>query len=204
MRSYAISFCLLLVALQAQPGRAQVPQTLSYQGSLTDARGGAATGDFEMTFRLYDAATGGLLLWEETQARSVPVTNGSFSVTLGSEIPIKIPFTGPLFLGIVVDGTEELSPRTPLAATAYSLHALTVADGSVSGSAIQDAQVVRSINGLEDDVSLQAGANISIVPNGNALLISATNVGGGGTVDVGEGPDRAERRQPESHRRIRW
>jgi hypothetical protein len=51
-------------------------------------------------------------------------------------------------------------------------------DGSVTGAKIASGQTVRSLNGLTDNVSLQAGANISISAAGSVMTISSP--GGGG------------------------
>ena len=64
-----------------------------------------------------------------------------------------------------------------------------LADGAVTGPKIADGAVVRSLNGLTDDVTLAAGDNVEIQVNGNQLTVSAT-AGGGGTitgVNAGEG-----------------
>ena len=47
---------------------------------------------------------------------------------------------------------------------------------------IADGQVVRSLNGLKDDVTLTAGANITLTPNGQNLEIAASGGGGGDSV----------------------
>lgn len=52
-----------------------------------------------------------------------------------------------------------------------------LADGSISSQKIAAGQVLKSVNGLTDNVTLQAGANITIVPSGNTLTIDG--VGGG-------------------------
>ena len=60
---------------------AQIPQLISYQGRLTDASGTPITGNRNMTFRIYDAKTGGSKVWEDTY--SVTIDEGIFDVLLG-------------------------------------------------------------------------------------------------------------------------
>ncbi len=56
---------ITLLVLTATSAFAQIPQTMSYQGLLTDAAGiPVADGPVDLTFKLYDAATDGTLLWE--------------------------------------------------------------------------------------------------------------------------------------------
>jgi hypothetical protein len=52
-----------------------------------------------------------------------------------------------------------------------------LADGAVTAAKIASGQVVKSVNTLKDDVTLAAGANISITPAGNTLTIAATGSG---------------------------
>ncbi|RMD85782.1 MAG: hypothetical protein D6813_15790, partial [Calditrichaeota bacterium] len=93
---FILSILLLLFTILAQ---AQIPQTMSYQGVLTDADGNpVADGSVSLTFKLYDVATGGTALWEETQ--QVTTANGLFNVILGSTNPLNLPFDKPYWLGI--------------------------------------------------------------------------------------------------------
>ncbi len=57
-----------------------------------------------------------------------------------------------------------------------------LAGGAVTADKVAAGQVVKSVNGLRDAVSLAAGANITVTPSGNTLTIAAT--GGGGTSGV--------------------
>jgi hypothetical protein len=56
-------------------------------------------------------------------------------------------------------------------------------DGSgltgITGASIADGQVVKSLNGLNDAVTLSAGANITLTPSGNDIQIAASGSGGG-------------------------
>ena len=91
-----LHFLSLLVLLQV--GWSQVPQGFSYQGVLTELSGDVVVdGNYVLTFRLYDAATGGNELGMEQQAL-VPVTNGVFSVTLGAELNCRCRSTSPIGL----------------------------------------------------------------------------------------------------------
>jgi hypothetical protein len=60
-----------------------------------------------------------------------------------------------------------------------------IADSAVTSAKIASGQVVKNLNGLTDNISLAAGANITITPSGNTLTIASTGgaggVGGGGT-----------------------
>ena len=119
---------LLLAAAYAVaapgPQYATVPQLMNYQGVLTDPVTGELVpdGDYEMTFSLYDVATGGTSLWSETQ--TVTVADGLFSVLLGSVQPLALEdFTGTTYLGVQVGADPEMTPRQQVVSVAYALHA---------------------------------------------------------------------------------
>ena len=162
----------------------EVPQTMSYQGVLTDGAGGIPPdAQHDFAFRIYDdaALSGAHLLWTENQ-NDTQVTRGGFNVLLGNgtpAVPLSLAFDKQYYLGISIDGGAELTPRVTLASSPYALIARSVADCGVTGSSIADGQVVRSLNGLSDDVTIAAGSNITIGSSGNTLTISSTGGGGG-------------------------
>src|SRR5215831_2396322 len=62
-----------------------------------------------------------------------------------------------------------------------------LADGTVTASKIAGSQVVKSLNGLSDGVTLSAGPNVTLTPSGNNLQISANSGAGGLTWQVVSG-----------------
>ena len=74
-------FCCLSTALLAS---GQVPSLINYQGRLTDANGAAVTGSKNFAINIYDAATGGNLLYSETIGVVTLDTNGVYSFQFGS------------------------------------------------------------------------------------------------------------------------
>lgn len=61
---------------------APTPSFINYQGFLTNSSGVAQSGSAPVTVRIYDASTGGTLLFEELEG-SVTITNGFFTVPIG-------------------------------------------------------------------------------------------------------------------------
>lgn len=120
IRSWA--FTLLLV-LTFSTANAAVPQFIKYQGLLTDSSGSHLEGSHNLTFKLYDAASFGNLIWTESQ--SVNVENGLFQVSLGAVNPlIHEIFDEPqVWLGIAIGSDPELSPRERIGAVPYALQA---------------------------------------------------------------------------------
>ncbi len=124
---------LPLALLLASPDMAQAapPQTLSYQGVMTNSGGTPITGTQTVVFSLYSVASGGAASWTET--KTVSVANGLFSVTLGDTTPITVPFSSPLYLGVKVGADAEMVPRQPLAASAYAFEATGMDGAGVRG-----------------------------------------------------------------------
>jgi len=118
--------CIMLQILSVQLS-AQVPQLINYQARLTDpvTHNPLADGGYEVTFSIYDAATGGTALWTETQ--TVQTTNGVFSVLLGSVSPVDASlFSGTSrYLGLAVGSDPEMTPRLQMVSVPFALQAKT-------------------------------------------------------------------------------
>ena len=94
-----------------------VASKISYQGRLTDSAGNPLDGTYTMQFQLYDAQSGGTMLWD-SGAQSVQVTDGLFNVELGVD---QSDFNGQeLWLAVFVDG-EALLPRQQILPVPYAL-----------------------------------------------------------------------------------
>jgi len=182
MRRMRILTVLMFMAVfaTADSGDAQIPQTISYQGVLTDGAGlPVPDGSYAIMFNIYTAASGGSDIWSEI--KTVQVAGGIFSVVLGDQSPLTIAFDEQYWLGISVDGGNEYAPRRPFTASAYALNSQTVADSAVTSEKIAAGAVVRSLNALTGDVTLAEGNNVSIATSGDSLIISST--GGGTSLD---------------------
>ncbi|MFQ5650690.1 MAG: hypothetical protein ACE5IY_12175 [bacterium] len=123
----------------------QIPQTISYQGVLTDAEGNRVQdGNYQINFNLYETAAGGAGIWFERQL--VSVSDGLFNVILGSVNPLNLLFDRPYWLGISIGSgqVQELTPRIQLTASPYSLNAQAIVDNAVTSSKIADGAVTLS------------------------------------------------------------
>ena len=123
--------------------------TIAYQGRLADTSGNPITATMPMIFRLYNAATGGVPLWEEqwTGSNSVRISDGLFNVMLGSlnAIPQSV-VTGNanLWLGITVNADNEMQPRVQLGSVPFAVQALTVPDGAITSAKFADGSVTEA------------------------------------------------------------
>jgi hypothetical protein len=175
MKKILFALCIIVSSL----AYSQVPRKISYQGVLADGSGNfIPDGNHSLTIKLYEAASGGSSVYEESQ--SVAVVKGMFNAIIGSVTPIpsSLAFDRAYFLGVSVDGGTELVPRTAITASPYAMYA------SVAGVANSLAPgvtgVVTSVNEKSGAVVLQGGGGTTVTSAGNTITISSTG-GGGGT-----------------------
>jgi len=114
------------VILLASAAHAQIPKSINYQGVLTDGTEVVVPdGSYQLDLRLYTVASGGSPVWSCTE--TVTVSKGIFNAVLGNSCVLALDFSEQYYLGISVEGEAELTPRTPLSSSAYSLSSLSVA-----------------------------------------------------------------------------
>jgi len=116
------------------PGCNMLSPGMSYQGRLTDETGEPLEGNVDLTFKLYDAVTGGTEVYSEAQT-GVAVSDGLFDTTVGPATLIAglapKDLAQPLWLEVTVDDgthTETLAPRQRLLGSPY---AFTLMPGAV-------------------------------------------------------------------------
>jgi hypothetical protein len=147
--------------------------TVNYQGRLADAAGTPLSGDYAMTFALWDAPSGGNLVWGPESHAAVPVSEGLFSAGLGSLTSGGIPtsaWSGDRYLEIAVGG-ETLTPRELIRSVPVAGMALTVPDGAIGSAQIADGGVASGDLTLDSgtaclpdlvQVSLSAGQTVEV------------------------------------------
>jgi hypothetical protein len=119
-RTFLLTILVVLVA--AGMALAEVPRTMSYQGSLRNPDTSLVPdADYQLTFRIYDVATSGTALWTEVQ--TLHVTLGVFNAILGNTVALDLPFDRQYWLSTQVGAEAELSPRVQLAAAPFGLNA---------------------------------------------------------------------------------
>jgi len=156
--------------------QAGAPMLISYQGRLTDPTTGQPEpdGNYSMTFNIYDAETGGTLIWSETQ--TVSVSGGLFNVLLGSVTSLSAPvFDGTdRWLEVEVAG-EILTPRQRIVSVGYAIQA-------------QEAANADTLDGLEGSdlqqrvIGTCAGGNAIRVINADGTVTCEPVAGGAGDI----------------------
>jgi trimeric autotransporter adhesin len=166
----------IIIIINIQIHSQSVPTTINYQGLLKDAAGAVVPdGDYNLTFKIYNAASGETAIWTET--KTININSGIINTHLGSITPLNLPFDAGYWLGITIGAETELTPRVQFSSVPYSHMSMSVPNGTLTSEKIAGGQVVKSINSLKDNVNLIAGSNITITPSGSNITISS----GGGT-----------------------
>ena len=154
----------------------QVPQKISYQGFLSTGGVPVADGNYTLKFEIFDVTAGGTALYSETQS-GVALSQGSFSVIIGSVTPLTLPFNVPYFLEVTatagpgIGSPLTFSPRAELTSAPYALQSL-----SLQGPG-SEATGTASVAGGENNT---ASGTHSIVAGGG---FDSTGVGNSATGD---------------------
>ncbi|MCD6385310.1 proprotein convertase P-domain-containing protein [Candidatus Sumerlaeota bacterium] len=124
-----LSLCLLNL-------NAEVPQLINYQAKITDSGGNPVNGTYDIVFTIYDAATGGNVIWTETHS-DVNINNGSLNVLLGSVTPIPLTtFHNPArWLGVKIGSDPEMTPRQRIVSVGYAFKCHSAEELQVGGDA---------------------------------------------------------------------
>jgi hypothetical protein len=190
----------LLLALALRAGYdtacaadANPPDRMTYQGYLADANGNPLAPsnpiNYDVLFRIYDAQTGGALLWAEKQ--TVTVDKGLFSVLLGegaANASDPRPALNTVFaagtasdryldLTVTIGGSPlNIAPRLRLISSPYSFLARTAtALVSPNGSnLVTTANGVLTINGSLNATNGFTGSGASLTALNASQLTSGT------------------------------
>ncbi|HLD39288.1 MAG TPA: carbohydrate binding domain-containing protein [archaeon] len=146
---------LIVLALPAYA----IPTLIDFQGKLTDNNNNAQAGEFNMTFIIYNQASGGAILWQENKL--VTVSGGIFSTLLGSVNPINTSFGQNSFLEIVTSG-ETLSPRYQIGSVPYAFRA-NVSELALASSTTTPSFIIKSITGQTSNLTEWHDASGNVV-----------------------------------------
>ena len=201
----------------ASLGPDPAPQTVNFQGLLSDTEGNPLNGTLPaVAFRIYDDATEGPTLWGETQV--LTADNGLVNVQLGSNEPL-IPglFAGKmLWLGVQVGGDPEMLPRLPISSVPLALVADLAATagtaagldcvGCVSNTELADGAVTNTKLGSSSVTGVKlAAASVSTskiadaaVTNSKLAPDSVSSSKGGEASDIADGVVTTAKLAPDS------
>ena len=193
-----LQWSVLLVGISLRAATAQTT-AFTYQGRLADG-GNPANGVYALQFSVFDGPTNGMQLGGSFTITNCAVTNGLLTATLDFGNGVFTGLDRWLQIGVRLDVSTNafimLSPLqriTPVPYAMYTALAGSVATGTISSaqmapnavgsinlqsnaitsSKIAAGQIVKSLNGLRDDVVLVPGSGLSLNTSGNVLQLSA-------------------------------
>jgi len=193
-----ISISLLLLILPCS-SQSSIPQTINYQGHLTDPHGIPIDDTVSIAFSIYPQASGGTALW--TESKTVTVTDGEFSTNLGNTNPINLTFDTAYYLGITVGSDSEMTPRQPLTSVAYAFRATeadSVKDNAVTTTVLaNDAVTTEKVadDAISGDKIAPSAITSTNIANG---AVTSTQIGDAsiGTEDLADDAVTAAKIQP--------
>ena len=120
-------FVAASIVLGLSTAAAAEPGMVPLQGFLTDSAGDAIDGSHRLKFTLFDALTDGAGLYVDDYD-AVDIDNGHFIVYLGSQIGSGLDLSlfrdvRDVWVEVVIDGTETMSPRMRLSSVPYAGYA---------------------------------------------------------------------------------
>lgn len=199
----AFSALYLLLVLSAI-SFAQTSQ-FTYQGKLTDA-GVPANGQYDLTFKLFNLASGGTQIGSDVALNDVQVTAGVFSVNLDFGSSPFTTATGNYLEIAVRPGASSgaftiLSPRQLITSSPYAVQTIRAATAAVADNAVQlggvnASQFVQtadprlsdsrtptagSASYIQNQNSVSQPGNFTISGQGTANILQATQFNIGGT-----------------------
>ncbi|MFZ4765805.1 MAG: tail fiber domain-containing protein [Roseimicrobium sp.] len=200
-----IGIALALLLTAASPLRAAdtpgVPAFIDYKGRVLDANGAplatSAPTNYEVQFRIYDAPTGGTVVWAEKQL--VTVYNGQFSVRLGRGDAIlaaggaeegTVGHTSPglpaafagqerhLGVTVVITGQTpaEISPRLAFLTSPFSFNAAragTLSQAPGTKSDLTVGSIAYATQVLSTSAAL-SGENHTVLADSTTFTVTAT------------------------------
>jgi hypothetical protein len=180
--------CTMLL-LGAAMVLADVPRAINYQALLLDSGGDPAPGNYSMVFTIYDAASGGTVLWTETIPDVQVRPNGTFNVILGrgarADITHNVLNGEPRWLGVAIAGDSEIEPRTEMVSSAYSFRVSTVDQaeaGTIKGSLVVEQSLAKAANA--SIILIGSVYDTLMFSPADGTLLHATNQSGAPVIDV--------------------
>jgi hypothetical protein len=180
-RTYSVFFVFAFVfffCIGISNAVAQIPRSISYQG-LLEKNAKPVTGSVDLRVKIYDAA--GQTLYDEF-FNQVNVANGIYDVLIGGKagiLPPSLKFDEQYYMGVEVNNSGEIIPRTPLVSVPYSFNSQTVGGFGVSSIPKPGMLLPLDISGKlprsvlpETELALHAINDVSGDQNGKITIVS--------------------------------
>jgi len=126
------------------------PKVINFSAVISDADNSIITsGEYNILFSLYTSKEGGKAVWSELHEKVI-VEDGEINVQLGGASvpnPLNLSFNRLYYLGIKLNGNDELTPRIELLPSPFSIRTLVannVRDNSITANKIAPNSVTNS------------------------------------------------------------
>jgi hypothetical protein len=177
MKTTMRAFALFLLAAAVPALAIVMPMRIPFQGKLIDpATNNPKNGAVAMIFKIWNAPTGGVQLFTESQ--TVNVVNGVFSVQIGtiSYLSADMLSGTSAYLGVTAGADAEMVPRQPLSMSPYAYTALQLAtDQNIR----VNAGITYSTFTTAGNLTLQYGV---VGTTASFSVVTATGTGGNASV----------------------
>jgi hypothetical protein len=187
MKTITLTCCALLATLSIASA-APLRTGFDYQGRLSDGAE-PANGVFEFRFALFDAAVAGAQAAGPVTNANVSVADGLFNTVIDFGAAVFDGTQYWLEIGVRPNGSgaafTSLAPRQLILPAPYALHALSAAGveaqsigntalaaNAVSADKIAPRAVVKSLNGLTDDLQLAVEGDLSLRVERNQIVLA--------------------------------
>ncbi len=151
---------------------ANQPHKLNFQGILTDPHGATVVDStYAFGFSIYDAEVAGNKLWEESKL--LTTSHGIYQTTLGNDSTLNtLSFNAQYYVQITVNSTV-LPLRTKLTTVPYAISANNVTGTIAATATIADGLVIKSINGLQNnmDIQVEGSLTMTVDPVENKIIL---------------------------------
>jgi len=150
----------LLFLLQLNLAAQNVPPLINYQGRLSNPDGSPlATADYQLSFKVYDAASNGNLVWGPQifdgaaalgHGAMIPVVQGYFNVMLGPSDTNGLSLAGAFngtnrFIEMTVSNNPPIAPRQQILTAPFAFQA---AYAALAGTASNVASGINITNAV--------------------------------------------------------
>lgn len=190
---------------------ASVPLRINFQGKVVNTDGTNVTdNDYDFTFRIYDASSGGNLLWTEdwnSGTSQIGVKDGIFQVELGTYTSLAaVDFTDPnVYLSVEFNSDSEMDPRIHFTSSPYALNSqkvnglnVTETDGTLTipnGGTVAFANDFSTVGNFPLTLNVSGATDISLPSSGTlgtldgAETLTNKTIGSTGLVFSGASDD---------------
>lgn len=194
MKKKIIFFLVFLsvFSFQAETAPAQFTTAFTYQGKLTDG-GAPANGQYDFTFRLFAAQSGGTSIGTDMVINDLQVSGGIFTVNLDfGESPFNTATGNYLEIsvrqGASTGAFTMLSPRQPITSSPYAVQTIKATTAEVANNALKlggvaaNQFVQTNDSRLSDARNPLAGSANYIQNSTSQQPLSNFNISGSGTL----------------------